>query len=331
MTASACVACPTAESPALVERHHDKIGGVEYRVLACASCGVVFSEPREAVGPDWYEADKPIRGHEFKSDPAADWRFNQFLSEDLAPGRLLDLGCGDGAFLGLAKARGWAVAGFDYDARMIEAAKAAGIADATADTFDHFFAARGAAEFDAITLFDVLEHVPEPGAFLDKVAGLLKPGGHLAVTLPNAKRPLWFTREEHDYPPHHFTRWTPEALRGFLERRGFEVVRQDASALRLSYVADHIFFYGMMRPLLGPLKRLLFGVAAAGKTVSEVAKDGRAGALADPVRRHRLVAAFRALMKLPILPLALLIKLRYALRTDAGNDLYTLARKKVAA
>ena len=53
------------------------------------------------------------------------------------------------------------------------------------------------------------------------------------MTLPNALRPLPFVREQHDYPPHHFTRWTPEAMRGFLEREGFSVVHQDAGSLKV--------------------------------------------------------------------------------------------------
>jgi hypothetical protein len=111
-----CPACG-AEGPfPKVEDWHDAVGGKDYAVHACPSCGVEFSEPRVAVGADWYEKAAPLRGREYKPGPETDFRFKLFFAEPLTPGRLLDVGCGDGGFLALAKDRGWSVTGFDYDA-----------------------------------------------------------------------------------------------------------------------------------------------------------------------------------------------------------------------
>jgi hypothetical protein len=154
----------------------------------------------------------------------------------------------------------------------------------------------------------------------------------VAITLPNAQRPLPFGREEHDYPPHHFTRWTPAALRSFLEREGFDVVRQDASSLHLRYLTDHIFFYRLMPGLLALARRVLLrkGAAQEGRTISEslAAAEG-GGWLADKARRQRLVDAARFSFQVLAAPAALVQRARCRrLQPECGDCLYTLARAR---
>lgn len=327
-----CPACSSAAEPAFVEEHHDRVGSKTYRLLRCPDCGVVFSEPREAVGADWYAKTAPLRGRERRPAPETDARFRRFFADGLPPGKLLDVGCGDGGFLALARERGFAVAGFDYDERVASLARAKGLSDVHAMEFSDFIESRRPAEFDAATLFDALEHTPEPAWFLAKIKTLLKPGAYLAVTLPNALRPLPWGREEHDYPPHHFTRWSPEALKRFLERQGFEVVRQEAGTLRLGYLSDHFFFYRLMPGAIALAKRVLFGGRGArdGATLSELyAGDTKApcGGLGDKMTRQRLVNAARSVFQVVFAPAALLMKTYYRLsRPHCGDHLYTLAR-----
>ncbi|OGS36535.1 MAG: hypothetical protein A2506_02615 [Elusimicrobia bacterium RIFOXYD12_FULL_66_9] len=332
MTPSGCPACSSAATPVFVEEHLDRIGAKTYRLLRCPDCDVVFSEPREAVGADWYAACAPLRGREKRPAPESDWRFRQFFSDELPQGHLLDVGCGDGGFLALAAQRGFAVTGFDYDERVASQARAKGLADVHAMEFTGFIDGRDPGEFDAATLFDVLEHTPEPDWFLSRIKILLKPGAYLAVTLPNALRPLPWGREEHDYPPHHFTRWTPAALKGFLERAGFEVLRQEAEVLRLSYLSDHFFFYRLMPGLIALAKRALFGGAKEGATLSELyAGDAKAssGGLGDKMTRQKLVNAARAAFLVLFAPAAFVMKTYYGLsRPHCGDHLYTLARLK---
>lgn len=328
-----CPACAARGPFPKAEDWHDPVGGKDYSVHDCPACGVQFSEPRVAVGADWYEKAAPLRGQEYKAGPEQDYRLAWFLSEPLAPGRVLDVGCGDGGFLALARSRGWDVVGFDYDARMVAQARSRGV-EAVASDFDSFCRSRAPGEFDAVTLFDVLEHTPEPAVLLEQVKRLLKPGGHLAITLPNARRPIPFRREAHDYPPHHFTRWTPQAMRAFLEKHGFEVERQVAGELRVDYISDHLFFFGLMPVALRAAKLLLFGRGKTG-TVSELyarSAGGAAGAekggLSDPLVRVRLVEWAKSLAKVATWPIALVMTAYYrATRELAGDSLYTFARR----
>ncbi|MDX6768227.1 MAG: class I SAM-dependent methyltransferase [Elusimicrobiota bacterium] len=328
--------CPACAGPgpfAKVEDWRDPVAGGAYSLHECPSCGVVFSEPRVAVGAQWYEKAAPLRAREAKAEPAKDWRFVTFLAEPLAPGRLLDVGCGDGAFLALAQTKGWKGLGFDYETRMIERGRGHGVEIVSAD-FETFCKGRAPGEFDAATLFDVLEHTPEPARLLALLRPLLKEGGRLAITLPNARRPIPFRREQHDYPPHHFTRWSPEAMRAFLEKNGFVVERQDAGHLRVDYLSDHLFFFGLMPFALGAAKAALFGRRKEG-TVSELyaAAGGAAaapepGSLADPALRARLVDWLKLLAKPLTWPAAFVMTAYYrATRELSGDCLYTLARR----
>jgi len=333
-----CPACAAQFEAAPIESHEDRIGGQRYDLFSCVSCGVVFSEPRQSVGADWYEKAAPIRAVETRPSPFRDWRYRTFLAENLPPGKLLDIGCGDGAFLALAKKRGFSVIGFDYDRRMIELARRRGILEVESAEFSDWLSRRRDGEFDCITLFDVLEHHPEPARFLGELKRLLKPGGAVAITLPNTLRPLPWGREEHDYPPHHFTRWSPQSMNAFLESHGFRVVHQISSQLKISYLYNQFFFSVLMPRLLPPLKRALFGISGS-RTVSDLYQDaqptgmkhngGRGIArkfLSQKLRRQRLVNGFKTLCFPIIFPAAAGMAAYYSLTTpDCGDCLYTLA------
>ena len=84
-----------------------------------------------------------------------------------------------------------------------------------------------------VSFFEVLEHQDNPAGFLAQVRSLLKPGGYIALSVPNRNR--WQKGlDVTDLPPNHLTRWNPEGLTGFLLREGFEIVslREEPISLR---------------------------------------------------------------------------------------------------
>ena len=101
-------------------------------------------------------------------------------------GRLLDLGCGDGSYLALARSCGWQVEGLDPDAGAVANAarlglhvRQGGIEQLAGERF----------RFDVITLCHVIEHVPNPVEVLAACHALLKPGGQLWLETPNIDCP----------------------------------------------------------------------------------------------------------------------------------------------
>ena len=337
---SADARCPACLKPApkqALENHFDRIGQKPYEVLRCPRCGVVFSEPQAAVGAEWYEKAAPIRDREMHLAPERDWRYRTFLRRNLPPGRILDVGCGDGGFLLLSEKNGFRGTGFDYDSRMIELARRAGLADVEAAEFEQFCAKRRPGEFDFIPLFDVLEHTPKPHWFLESLKNLLKPGGYVAITLPNGQRPLLFGREEHDYPPHHFTRWSPAALSRFVENLDFQVIYVHASRLKLSYLSDNAFFYFFQKVLPWAKRRLLgLGPEKSQKTITEImlcSSQEMPGwflrLIGDKLARQTWVNRAKGIFKVLFFPGAAGLWLFYKLRgRQCGDCLFVLARRR---
>jgi SAM-dependent methyltransferase len=326
-----CPACGSVRDLAPIEDWRDPVGGGSYRVHRCGSCGVVFSDPRDPVRADWYEKAAPLRAREGRSTPERDWRFRRFLDDasGAGGGRLLDVGCGDGGFLRLARERGWRGTGVDYDQRVIAVARGQGV-DASARDYAGFLKELPAKEFDAVTLFDVLEHAPEPRALMALIKPVLKRGGLLTITFPNETRPLLFRREEYDYPPHHFTRWNVRSLRGFLEREGFAVEVLETVGPSVRWFSEILFDFLIAPAALGLARRVLFGRKAEGTITSlygaAATPGGVKGALADKSRRQAAVDAFKYSCRLVTYPVAALLALAFRLRPDSGEYLYCLAR-----
>jgi 2-polyprenyl-3-methyl-5-hydroxy-6-metoxy-1,4-benzoquinol methylase len=136
----------------------------------------------------------------------------------LAPGSVLDLGCGNGRLLAALATRGAATTGVDaYPDSLARArARAPKATLLQADILDVPLESGG---FDLVTALDVLEHVA-PGAFFDEARRLLAPQGHLLLSVP-AFRCLWSQR---DVAAGHRKRYQRADLAAELAVHGFEVL-----------------------------------------------------------------------------------------------------------
>ncbi len=138
------------------------------------------------------------------------------------PGRVLDVGCGDGANALALERAGWDVVAIDFDEQSIDAARAAGCRDARTTTIEELD--EPAQSFDAVVSIHSIEHVPDPAALLAHIRRLLKPGGVISVVTPNAAS--WLSaRHGPDWrglePPRHLQILTPKALERLLSDGGY--------------------------------------------------------------------------------------------------------------
>ncbi len=140
------------------------------------------------------------------------------------PGSLLDIGCGNGAFLLRARSAGWQVQGIEPDPAAAGQATAQGLVVHQVPVADF----RPGGRFDVITLAHVIEHLHAPRAMLDACLGLLKPGGKIWIATPNIGsighrlfRSAWQPLET----PRHIVMPSPRALRSMLIDAGYENIR----------------------------------------------------------------------------------------------------------
>lgn len=139
-------------------------------------------------------------------------------------GRLLDVGCGGGRFLNRMKKRGWQVEGTDFDEQATRKVSARyGIKTHVGDLAQ---CALPADSFDVISMSQAIEHLYDPLATLRESLRILKPGGLLVMTTPNALSlgasefgAFWRGWEA----PRHLHLFSVESLRRLTQRAGFEV------------------------------------------------------------------------------------------------------------
>jgi SAM-dependent methyltransferase len=135
-------------------------------------------------------------------------------------GRLLDVGCASGSFLEEAAAYGWEVTGVEPSREHFEIAreKLAGKGTLICNTLQEAGLARSS--FDVLTLWDVLEHVPDPGGFMARCASFLRPGGYLFLNVPDLDSlPARLLRERWPlFLPEHLNYFNRSSLRACGER-----------------------------------------------------------------------------------------------------------------
>lgn len=140
-------------------------------------------------------------------------------------GRVLDLGCGYGYFrVALAEA-GFEHEGLEISAFARKVAEESYGFDTYAGELEHHWESWGG-RFDAITLFDVIEHVPDAAEFLTKLAYCLAPGGVAGIKTPNIDCPEAeiFGPHYHSLKREHLLFFSPESLTAAAERAGLKLV-----------------------------------------------------------------------------------------------------------
>ena len=144
-------------------------------------------------------------------------------------GELLDVGCGNGEFLEIMKKRGWKVNGIDASKEAVTNSKlrlekqaVIKIGPVRPGIFRK--------KFDVICMWHVLEHVPNPVAFVSTLSGLLKPNGKLIFEVPNASSIL-FNAFKNDYNwlmvPEHIFYYSASSLSYLLRKGKMKIIRKD--------------------------------------------------------------------------------------------------------
>jgi SAM-dependent methyltransferase len=227
----ACLLCgsgawsPLLEAADPIEQH----GGLRFLVVRCQHCGLCFTNPRPNVQciRHFYPVDYHRQHGKQRGTKDRLWRADPMRKLLPIQGkvRLLDFGCGAGDFLQRMHLLGWNVLGLDAAQTAVGIVRWQRGLPAHVGTLPQPLWAD--ASFEAITMWQTLEHVHQPLDALRDAYRLLTPQGRLLVTVPNLESlsSSWFGSNWYGLDlPRHLTHFTTETLRGMLQRAGFEKI-----------------------------------------------------------------------------------------------------------
>lgn len=239
----ACVICDSKDFQFLFEKNN-------YRIEKCSVCGLVQVTNMPAVekreqGQNFYEdyyKDTVSKCEKSFEDMEIDQRkqryvylnFNNKLDQiekrKGKRGKLLDVGCAFGFFMDVARERGWTVAGIEISEYASEyAARQLGLSVVNKTITEAMFEEKS---FDVITMWYVIEHLPNPKQVLRHLINFLKDDGMLVISTPNVdsyrarvqgeKWRCWI-------PPEHLVYFSPETMRNLLKRCGLKIIDQETA------------------------------------------------------------------------------------------------------
>lgn len=205
----------------------DVAGEVSVDLAMCLSCGFLFNNPQpdqelldahyainssgvvfKEVGPDSRTGRLTRLRHEFVT--------GQLVGG--SPGRILDVGCGNGFFLQSLDAPGWHKTGIDLAPQRGRNVADQEIELVTGNILD--FAPDQL--FDIITCFSAFEHFRLPDVMLRKLRSLLKPDGRVIIDVPDTAHPVPGLEEFFCFE--HLSSFTRPTLTMFFNNNGFEVL-----------------------------------------------------------------------------------------------------------
>ncbi len=247
LIARPCPTCGSAEAAPELSKDH-------MAIVRCRVCDLVYTNPifdaqhyREMYGSTDYQGimrDLGEQSHSYRVERFGTERVDLMerqleVDRSPTPVRYLDVGCSTGFVVEAAHQRGWAATGVDLNPSAIAFGRGRGLDLHVAALEDVPFEP---GSFDAVSLFDVLEHLTTPIDVVRQCSRLLRPGGILFLYVPNwdsASRMLMDGNAHFIWPTHHLNYYTPPTIQDFLARCGLDVAWLTTEGLDF---ADYIWY-----------------------------------------------------------------------------------------
>jgi SAM-dependent methyltransferase len=233
-----CQAAPTRRLGRRGGLAHRANLGVECEIWRCQRCGLIFPNPMPVpvVGlTEHYEVDPDdyFKAHQIDDrESSAAGLLAQAEQITGGQGRLLDIGCGRGELLKMARSLGWNVTGIEPSASFAGFAASRTGAEIRREPVEQCGFEAGS--FDCVVLAAVLEHLYNPNDTIAEVSRILRRGGALFVDVPNERALYfqvgnfyqrlrgrdWVVNLAPTFSPFHVFGFSPHSLKALLEKHG---------------------------------------------------------------------------------------------------------------
>jgi SAM-dependent methyltransferase len=220
-----------------------------YPIHRCSNCELLFVHPqpsKEELGKI-YSASYFSRGNKYAAALAPqhdlnwhnDQRKVELVKRWCSSGTLLDVGCAFGGFLAVAKEHGFEVEGIelaDYPAEQARTRLHLKVTNS-----DIYSAALVPESYNVITMWDVIEHLPDPNLALEKIIRALRPKGYVVFStgdVSSAWARLTGKRWQLLTPPQHLYFFSQCSISGLLKRHNFSVkeIRYQGKWVTMAFV-----------------------------------------------------------------------------------------------
>lgn len=232
-----CPACNASAIYHVLDAKDHTVSQKTFEIWECRNCTLRFTQDvpsQETIGA-YYQSDNYIshsntkKGiinrlyHRVRERSLNNKRklLEAYVKKTATP-RLLDIGCGTGAFLAHMKKHGWTVEGVEPS----EVARQQALQQLlTVHPSDHLFDA-AIGDFDVISMWHVLEHVHTLNDYMERLQIIMRPNATLFIAVPNytsydarAYGAAWAAYDV----PRHLYHFSPDSMRGLLEKHGFSL------------------------------------------------------------------------------------------------------------
>lgn len=233
-----CPLCGSEDRKSELTKH-----GVEY--VGCLNCSVRYSSKIPANPDDVYKSPNYLSYSKEDTEEHYNYRRERFGRErvailerycgDLDKKYLLDVGCGNGFFLSAAMEKCRHCYGTEFSDRLREfSMKKTGLT-----IFNKRLDELSRESFDIITLFDVIEHIPDPIPFMRSIDRILRPGGYLLIFTPNFDSFSIRVMQQYSSivdPTEHVVLYSIPSLSFLSSSLGYEIVYHETQGLDIANI-----------------------------------------------------------------------------------------------
>lgn len=202
----------------------------QFSLKKCQKCDLVFINPLPSINrlKNYYNKEYGVPLYQQKKVINKGNKVLEMLNnKGIKKGKLFELGASHGFFLNQAKKKGYQVSGVELSTTAVKNAKKKFNIEIENETFESSKIINHRNEFDAVVMFDLLEHLTNPNEVLQGLYNIMKKNGLIALTVPNIdsyEYKIYGKYWEWLSPPAHLFYYSPKTITKILKKSGFKEI-----------------------------------------------------------------------------------------------------------